>query len=115
MATNLKQGSKSRQTRQFMENFQKINKGEYGKLLSEVRFKTFFHEPEFHEFLERQFEWLKFEYYLYKNEAILPIAVIGKKLISLPFCEYGGPLRLGEIIGEDFIKDIRNSPSCFIA
>jgi hypothetical protein len=92
-------------------NFTKITRNQYKELLDKVKFKTFFHEPEWHEFLEKQFKWLKYEYYKYNNEAILSLArlkVFGKdKLISLPFCEYGGPL--GENINlEEFKKDVFN-------
>jgi len=98
-----------------MKNFQEIDKKEYKDLLSKVSFSTFFHGIEWHDFLEKEFKWLKFEYYLYKDEAynsetLLPLArfkVFGKeKLISLPFCEYGGPLRLGEFNIDEFNKDV---------
>jgi len=104
-----------------MSNFKKIDKEEYKKLLEQTLFKTFFHELEWHEFLEKQFKWLKFEYYKYNpastdasqggDEAILPLArfkVLGKeRLISLPFCEYGGPLLLKTDINlEEFEKDV---------
>jgi len=95
----------------FMRNFQKIDKKEYKELFDKVSFKTFFHNPEWHDFLERKFKWLKFECYLYKDEALLPVArfkVFGKeKLISLPFCEYGGPLPIGQRTDfESFEKDV---------
>lgn len=77
-----------------MGNFQRLNKPEFRALLDKTLFKTFFHSVEWHEFLENEFKWLKFEYYSYKNEALLVFGRIGKKLISLPFCEYGGPLLL---------------------
>jgi len=90
-----------------MKNFQKITKKEYGEFLGKALFKTFFHSLEWHEFLEQQFKWLKFEYYLYKNEALFPLAIIGKKLISLPFCEYGGPLPLKHDIKiDEFERDV---------
>jgi hypothetical protein len=93
-----------------MKNFRKINREEYKNLIDKVLFSTFFHGVEWHEFLEKEFKWLKFEYYSYKNEAILPLVrfkVFGKeKLISLPFCEYGGPLPLKQGIKfEEFEKD----------
>jgi hypothetical protein len=95
-----------------MKNFRKIDKKEYKDLFDKVLSSTFFHGVEWHEFLEKEFKWLKFEYYSYKNnEAILPLArfkVFGKeKLVSLPFCEYGGPLLLRDSIDwEEFRKDI---------
>jgi len=100
--------------------FTKLSKQEYKKLFEQTLFKTFFHGVEWHEFLEKEFKWLKFEYYLYKpacpiggDEAILPLAkfkVFGKeKLISLPFCEYGGPLPLkGDINWDNFSRDVFN-------
>ena len=97
-----------------MKKWQKINKIEAKELLDKALFKTFFHEIEWHEFLEKQFKWLKFEYYLYRNEALLPLGRIktclpAGRLISLPFCEYGGPLPLKkEINFEEFEKDILN-------
>jgi hypothetical protein len=79
-----------------MTIFTKITTNEYKELLNSVQFKTCFHEIEWHDFLEKQFKWLEFEYYLYGDKVILPLAkfkVFDKeKLISLPFCEYGGPL-----------------------
>lgn len=95
-----------------MRNFQKIeDKNEIKKLLDKALFKTFFHSLEWQEFLEKEFKWLRFEYYLYKDELLLSFArykIFGKeKLISLPFCEYGGPLPLKrEIKFDDFQKDI---------
>ncbi|HUT96324.1 MAG TPA: GNAT family N-acetyltransferase [Candidatus Paceibacterota bacterium] len=93
-----------------MGNFQRLNKPEFRALLDKTLFKTFFHSLIWHEFLEKEFKWLKFEYYLYRDEAILPLArfkVFGKeKLVSLPFCEYGGPLPLeGSIFINDFETD----------
>ncbi|MBU4284988.1 peptidoglycan bridge formation glycyltransferase FemA/FemB family protein [Patescibacteria group bacterium] len=98
-----------------MGNFQELNKPEFKALLDKTLFKTFFHSIEWHEFLEKEFKWLKFEYYLYKyDEAILVFGRIKtclstgmEKLISLPFCEYGGPLPLkGSIMWEEFTRDI---------
>ena len=81
-----------------MSEFKKITSGEYKDFLEKSFFSTFFHNPEWHEFLQKEFKWLKFEYYKYKDEAILPLArfkVFEKeKLVSLPFCEYGGPIIL---------------------
>jgi len=99
-----------------MGNFQELNKPEFKALLDKTLFKTFFHSIEWHEFLEKEFKWLKFEYYLYKpassdasqggNEAILVFGRVGKKLISLPFCEYGGPLPLKNDINiNEFERD----------
>lgn len=94
-----------------MKNFRRIDKKEAQKLLDKVPFKTFFHSLQWHEFLEKEFRWMKFEYYTYNDEALLPLArfkVFGKeKLISLPFCEYGGslPIKSG-IKFEEFEKDI---------
>jgi hypothetical protein len=91
-----------------MNNFRKIDKQEYEELFRQTPFKTFFHEVEFHEFLERRFKWIKYEYYIY-NESLFPIARIGNKLISLPFCEYGGPLPLKENIDlDEFNRDALN-------
>ncbi len=96
-----------------MENkFLKIdNKGQWQALLNKVLFKTFFHSLEWEAFLEENFKWLKFEHYNYQNSALLSLArikILGKeKLISHPFCEYGGPLPLVEKIdGETFKKDL---------
>jgi hypothetical protein len=91
-----------------MRSFQKIeNKQELQRLLNKALFKTFFHSLEWQEFLEKEFKWLKFEHYLYKDELLLSFGKIGKKLVSLPFCEYGGPLPLKERIDfEKFSKDV---------
>lgn len=76
----------------------KISKQEYKKLFDQAEFKTFFHDPNWHKFLEKEFKWLKFEYY--DN---LPVARVNKKLISLPFCEYGGPL--GDFNEQDILEE----------
>lgn len=91
-----------------MKNFQKIeSKKELQGLLDKALFKTFFHKLEWQEFLEKEFKWLKFEHYLYKDRALLSFGKIGKKLISLPFCEYGGPLPLKKGIDfKEFNKDV---------
>ncbi|MBD3282426.1 MAG: peptidoglycan bridge formation glycyltransferase FemA/FemB family protein, partial [Candidatus Portnoybacteria bacterium] len=65
-------------------------------------------KTEWHDFLKSKFNWIDFEYYLYKKEAIIPFAKIGNQRISLPFCEYGGPLILKEKISfKEFNKDIK--------
>lgn len=95
-----------------MPQFQRIdNKEQWKDLLDKVLFKTFFHTLEWEGFLEKEFNWLRFERYLYKEETLLSFAryeILGKKkLISHPFCEYGGPLPLkGEINGREFRKDL---------
>jgi hypothetical protein len=89
-----------------MGNFQRLNKPGFRTLLDKTLFKTFFHSIEWHEFLEKEFKWLNFEYYLYKkDEALLVFGRIGKRLISLPFCEYGGPLPKTDINISEFEKD----------
>ncbi|MBI2625985.1 MAG: GNAT family N-acetyltransferase [Candidatus Nealsonbacteria bacterium] len=90
------------------QKFIKItNKNEWQGLLDKVLFKTFFHNIEWEEFLEKQFKWLKFERYAYNNSALLSLARVGDKLISHPFCEYGGPLPLVENIdAEEFKRDL---------
>lgn len=91
----------------FMKNFVKINKEEAADFYNKVPFKTFFHNPDWQEFLEKEFKWLKFEHYSYKDEILLSFAKVDDKLISLPFCEYGGPLPIKQNIGwEDFNKDV---------
>ena len=76
-------------------------------LLDKVLFKTFFHNIEWEEFLERNLKWLKFERYLYKDSALISFARVGDKLVSHPFCEYGGPLPLIEKIdGKQFKEDL---------
>jgi len=94
-----------------MDNFIKLSKTEYKNLFDKVLFKTFFHGIEWQDFLEKEFKWLKFEHYLYKDELLLTFArfkVLGKeKSISLPFCEYGGPLPLKKNINfQDFNKEV---------
>lgn len=89
-------------------NFRKIeNKEEWQALLTKVLFKTFFHSWDWEEFLESQFPWMKFERYNWKNEVLLSLARTEKKLVSHPFCEYGGPLPLiKDIDGQAFQKDL---------
>ena len=94
-----------------MNYFQKIENKEWQSFLNKVLFKTFFHSLEWEEFLEKEFSWLRFERYLYKNEAILSLARVKvfskEKLISHPFCEYGGPLPLQDKIdGENFKNNL---------
>ena len=90
------------------QKFTKItDKNEWQGFLDKVLFKTFFHNIEWEEFLESQFKWLRFERYLYKDEALLSLARAKNKLISHPFCEYGGPLPLIETVdGVNFQKDL---------
>lgn len=90
--------------------FKKITKTEYKKYFEKATFKTFFHEPKWFNFLEKEFKWLGFEHYLYKNEALLSFGKVGNKLISLPFCEYGGPLPLEKQLTinlQQLTKDIK--------
>ena len=93
-----------------MENkFLKIDdEQQWQALLTKTLFRTFFHNPEWESFLESQFKWLKFEHYNYQDRALLSLARInGKKLISHPFCEYGGPLPLvDKIDGGEFKQDL---------
>ncbi len=95
-----------------MNNFQKIkDKKKWKKLLDKVLFKTFFHNVEWEEFLENQFKWLRFEHYLYKDSILLSLArysLTGKqRLISHPFCEYGGILPLKQnVSGREFKNDL---------
>ncbi|MBI2450087.1 MAG: peptidoglycan bridge formation glycyltransferase FemA/FemB family protein [Candidatus Nealsonbacteria bacterium] len=50
---------------------------------------------------------MKFERYMYDDKALLSMARVGDKLISHPFCEYGGPLPLLENIdAEKFKQDL---------
>ena len=88
--------------------FSKIeNKEEWRTLLNRALFKTFFHSLEWEEFLEQHFNWLKFEHYNWRNQALLSLAGVGKKLISHPFCEYGGVLPLiSKINGQQFKQEL---------
>ena len=96
-----------------MENkFLKIDdEQQWQALLTKTLFRTFFHNSEWEKFLEKNFPWLKFEHYNWQDKALLSLArvrVFGKeKLISHPFCEYGGPLPLvSEIDGPTFQKNL---------
>ncbi len=88
--------------------FVKISdKREWQDLLGKVFFKTFFHYEGWEDFLEKNFKWLEFERYKYKDRALLSLARAKGKLVSHPFCEYGGPLPLKEKIDfEEFKKDL---------
>jgi hypothetical protein len=98
-----------------MAQFQRIgDKKEWRDLLGKALFKTFFHSLEWEDFLEKNFKWLKFEHYLYKDEILLSLArykIFGReKLISHPFCEYGGPLPLKQgISGREFKNNLFSS------
>ena len=95
-----------------------LNRDKYKELFDRALFKTFFQSLEWQEFLEKEFKWIKFEHYLYKDEALLSFArfkVFGKeKLVSLPFCEYGGPLPLIEDINfKDFSQGVEKEFDSF--
>ncbi|MDO8265025.1 MAG: GNAT family N-acetyltransferase [Candidatus Parcubacteria bacterium] len=92
-----------------MKYFQKINdKSKWKEFLGKTLFQTFFHNLQWEEFLEEEFKWLKFEHYLYKSEAVLSLARVNifgqEKLISHPFCEYGGLLPLSSRIDGEEVK-----------
>lgn len=93
-----------------MKSFLEIkNKQEWQKLLDKVLFKTFFHSLEWESFLEKEFKWLKFKRFIWKEQALISLAeVFGKKLVSHPFCEYGGilPFKYG-IDFEGFEQDFQ--------
>lgn len=96
-----------------MENkFSKIDdEQEWQALLQKTLFRTFFHNLKWEKFLEENFPWLKFERYNWQNKALLSLArvkIFGReKLISHPFCEYGGPLPLvDKVDGEEFKRDL---------
>ena len=94
--------------------FSKVeNKSQWRSLLNRALFKTFFHTSEWEDFLEKEFSWIKFERYIWKDELLLSVArckLFGKeKIVSHPFCEYGGPLPLVESVEyasfeQDFVK-----------
>lgn len=92
--------------KRFMKNFKKIDKKKAKALYNKALFKTFFHNPEWQDFLEKEFKWLKFEHYLYRDKVLLTFGRVGNKLISLPFCEYGGPL--GDFKERDILKEFKN-------
>ena len=82
--------------------FQEINKQQYQHQLNNVLFKTFFHETAWQDILAQEFDFT-WRYFNYKNELIISLADFGNgRLMSHPFCEYGGPLPL--IKGLDFTE-----------
>ena len=92
-----------------MLNFQKIeDKEKWQSLLDQALFKTFFHQNEWEDFLEKEYKWLKFERYLYKDEAILSMARYkrgGREyLVSHPFCEYGGFMPIKDNVNTQVLK-----------
>ncbi len=92
-----------------IKKFKQIkNRDEWRKKIDNALFKTFFHSLEWEEFLEKNFKWLKFEHYIYQNQAILSLARVkikGKeKIVSHPFCEYGGILPLVKKIEIEQLK-----------
>lgn len=96
--------------------FKITDKTEWQGFLDKALFKTFFHEAEWEEFLEKEFPWLRFEHYIWPvqgegAQVLLSLArqsVPGlEKLISHPFCEYGGPLPLvNKINSKEFEQDL---------
>ncbi len=92
--------------------FQKIeDKNIWQGYLRKAKFQTFFHGLEWEGFLEQNFRWLKFERYVWNGQALLSFARFKdgrqERLISHPFCEYGGPLPLvDKINGKDFSRDL---------
>ncbi len=92
--------------------FSKIDdERQWQALLNKTLFRTFFHNPEWEKFLESQFKWLRFEHYNWQDKVLLSLArvkISGKeKLISHPFCEYGGPLPMVDRIdGGEFKQDV---------
>lgn len=95
-----------------MPQFIKIeDKKEWQQLFDKALFKTFFHEPKWESFLESAFKWLKFEHYNYNDQVLLSFAkcrIFGlEKLVSHPFCEYGGPLFLSQDLDwQQFHRDL---------
>lgn len=93
------------------------SKSQWRSLSDKALFKTFFHSSDWEDFLEKEFFWMEFERYVWKDEFLLSIArcrLFGKeKLASHPFCEYGGPMPLRE--GADyyeFEKDFAKEFGC---
>jgi len=78
------------------------NKSQWQSLLDKALFKTFFHSLQWEELLENNFSWLKFERYVWQDELLISFArakLLGKeKIVSHPFCEYGGPLPLKQVV-----------------
>lgn len=98
-----------------MDTFLKAeNKSQWTSLLDSALFKTFFHSLDWEEFLERELRWIKFERYVWRDEALFSVArcrLFGReKIISHPLCEYGGPLPLKqEFDFENFLEDFRST------
>src|SRR3989344_4208742 len=94
-----------------MENFRKIERtDEWENLLKRTFFKTFFRSLSWENFIEDEFSNIKFERYVWKDELLLSMArakFLGReKLVSHPFCEYGGALPLRDSMNfADFSKD----------
>ena len=80
-------------------NFTRIHSDkEWNRLLNKSCFKTFFHKSNWEGFLEQEFRWIRFEHYVYERRALLSLARRKNKLVSHPFCEYGGVIPLAEKI-----------------
>jgi predicted N-acyltransferase len=104
-----------------MGNFELIKDPErWQELLDQTKFSTAFHTPEWAEIVSNNYPWLKPRFFLYsdssENQAIIPFfeyySFRGKKMTSIPFCEYGGPLPLDKLINfSDFCFDINNYSS----
>lgn len=94
MAINFLPANKSMEN-QSRANFREIkDRGEWQGLLSQALFQTFFSQVEWEDFLVKQFKWLSFEHYQYKDELLLSLAKVGRsdnaRFVSYPFGEYGG-------------------------
>lgn len=83
-----------------------ITKEEWKKNLEKVSFYTFFHTLDWLEIIEKHYPWLKLK--LNKNdEKLFPYFRYKNKIISLPFCEYGGPISNKKIKSEEIKKLIK--------
>ncbi|MCK4589173.1 MAG: peptidoglycan bridge formation glycyltransferase FemA/FemB family protein [Nanoarchaeota archaeon] len=80
-----------------------IKKRKWQEEIDKVSFHTFFHTLEWLELVEKHYSWLKLKL-IKSNGKLFPYFTYKNKVISLPFCEYGGPISNEKLEEKEIIK-----------
>jgi len=80
---------------------------EWDQELAKIKFHTFFHTIDWLQLVQKNHLWLtlnlnKME--IDQKEILFPYFQYKKKIISLPFCEYGGPISNSSLSEEDVLE-----------